>query len=109
MCRYKLNTSVAALALWVAATATEASAQAQPPGASTLEEVVVTARRQEENQQTTPVSVTAVPAQELAARGVENVADVGRKVKLRVGIGETAVEAVEQRLRAWVLTIPGSR
>jgi len=78
MCRYKLNTSVAALALLVAATATEASAQAQaqPPGASTLEEVVVTARRQEENQQTTPVSVTAVPAQELAARGVENVADV---------------------------------
>jgi hypothetical protein len=32
----------------------------------------------------------------------ENVADVGRKVKLRLVIGETTVEAVEQRLRAWV-------
>jgi sporulation protein YlmC with PRC-barrel domain len=39
----------------------------------------------------------------------ENVADVGRKVKLRLVIGETAVEAVEQRLRDWVLKIPGSR
>jgi sporulation protein YlmC with PRC-barrel domain len=39
----------------------------------------------------------------------EDIADVGRKVKLRLAIGETAVEAVEQRLRAWVLKIPGSR
>jgi sporulation protein YlmC with PRC-barrel domain len=39
----------------------------------------------------------------------ENIADVGRSVKLRLLIGETAVDAVERRLRAWVLKIPGSR
>jgi hypothetical protein len=38
-----------------------------------------------------------------------DVEDVGRKVSLRLTIGDTAVEAVEQRLRAWLLKIPGSR
>jgi hypothetical protein len=31
------------------------------------------------------------------------------KVRLRLTIGETAVEAVEQRLRAWILRLPGAR
>jgi sporulation protein YlmC with PRC-barrel domain len=39
----------------------------------------------------------------------DDIAEIDRKVKLRLAIGETAAEAVEQRLRAWVLKIPGSR
>ena len=31
------------------------------------------------------------------------------KVRIRMAIGETAAEAVEQRLRSWVLKLPGSR
>ncbi len=31
------------------------------------------------------------------------------KVKVRLSIGETAADAVEQRLRAWVVKLPGSR
>jgi hypothetical protein len=31
------------------------------------------------------------------------------KVKLRLAIGETAVETVEQRLRAWIVKLPGSQ
>jgi sporulation protein YlmC with PRC-barrel domain len=31
------------------------------------------------------------------------------KVRLRLTVGETAVEAVEQRLRAWVVRLPGAR
>jgi hypothetical protein len=31
------------------------------------------------------------------------------KIRLRLTIGETAVAAVEQRLRSWLLRLPGSR
>jgi hypothetical protein len=31
------------------------------------------------------------------------------KVRIRLAIGETAADAVEQRLRAWVTKLPGSR
>jgi hypothetical protein len=34
---------------------------------------------------------------------------VERKVKIRLAIGETAAEVVEQRLRRWLLKLPGSR
>jgi hypothetical protein len=34
---------------------------------------------------------------------------VGRKIKIRLAVGETAAEAVEQRLRAWIVKLPGSR
>ncbi len=34
---------------------------------------------------------------------------VERKVRLRLAIGETAADAVEQRLRVWVDRLPGSR
>jgi hypothetical protein len=34
---------------------------------------------------------------------------VERKVKTRLAIGQTAAEAVEQRLRRWLLKLPGSR
>ena len=34
---------------------------------------------------------------------------VEHKIRIRLAIGETAADAVEQRLRAWVSRIPGSR
>jgi hypothetical protein len=34
---------------------------------------------------------------------------VERKNRIRLAVGETAAEAVEQRLRAWVGKLPGSR
>lgn len=34
---------------------------------------------------------------------------IGDKIRLRLTIGETAVAAVEERLRRWVLRLPGSR
>jgi sporulation protein YlmC with PRC-barrel domain len=34
---------------------------------------------------------------------------VERKVRVRLTVGETAAEAVEQRLRGWVGRLPGSR
>lgn len=42
----------------------------------TLEEIVVTARRREESLQTTPVSVTAFTANELAARQIDNISQI---------------------------------
>ncbi len=38
-----------------------------------------------------------------------DVDDVGRRIRLRLVIGDTAVAAVEQRLRSWLLKLPGSR
>jgi hypothetical protein len=35
--------------------------------------------------------------------------DIETKVRLRLAIGDTAVAAVEQRLRSWLLQLPGSR
>jgi len=34
---------------------------------------------------------------------------VERKIRLRLSIGDTAVAAIEQRLRAWVLRLPGAQ
>ena len=34
---------------------------------------------------------------------------IERKVRVRVTVSETAADAVEQRLRAWVLRLPGAR
>jgi sporulation protein YlmC with PRC-barrel domain len=34
---------------------------------------------------------------------------VERRVRVRLTISETAVAAIEQRLRAWVLRVPGAR
>jgi len=54
-----------------------ASAQETAHETAHLEEVVVTARRTAENLQTTPVAVTALSGEAMAARGVANLADVG--------------------------------
>ncbi len=34
---------------------------------------------------------------------------IDRKIQLRLAIGETAVAAIEDQLRAWVLKLPGSQ
>jgi sporulation protein YlmC with PRC-barrel domain len=41
--------------------------------------------------------------------GFDDVDAVERKVKLRLTIGDTAAEAVEQLLRVWIMKIPGNR
>ena len=41
-----------------------------------LEEVIVTARRREENLQTVPVAITAISAEDLELRSIENVEDL---------------------------------
>ncbi|HEY7194556.1 MAG TPA: hypothetical protein VH439_12525 [Gemmatimonadales bacterium] len=35
--------------------------------------------------------------------------DIGSRIRLRLAIGETAVAAVEQRLRGWLVKLPGSQ
>jgi iron complex outermembrane receptor protein len=51
------------------------SAQASS-GAPQIEEVVVSAQRREENLQSTPVAVTAITAEQLQNRGVQNIYDL---------------------------------
>ena len=43
-----------------------------------IPEITVTARRKEENLQTTPISITAITAQAIENRGLDNVLDVAR-------------------------------
>ena len=38
-----------------------------------------------------------------------DVKEIDRKITLGLAIGETAVETIEKRVRAWVLKLPGSR
>src|SRR5581483_7961650 len=71
------------VALFVASTlaASAASAQDQqaPPAANSgLQEVVVTAQFQQQSVQTTPLAITAVNAEALAARGQTSVTDIAR-------------------------------
>ena len=77
------------LALIAAATpgfAAEAPAAAAPtaaadaPAAGTVEEVVVTAQKRAENIQNVPLSITAVSAKAMEAKGVENATDLVRVV-----------------------------
>ena len=42
----------------------------------TLEEIIVTARKREESLQRVPISVTAISAGEIEARGIDDLADV---------------------------------
>ena len=48
--------------------------------AGAIPEIIVTARRKEENLQSTPLSVTALSAQDLENRGMDNVLDVAKSV-----------------------------
>jgi sporulation protein YlmC with PRC-barrel domain len=38
-----------------------------------------------------------------------NIKAFGRRIRIALVIGETAAEAVEQRVRRWILKLPGSR
>ena len=38
-----------------------------------------------------------------------DISEIGRKVRLRLTVGDTEVDAVERRLRHWVRRVPGSR
>jgi iron complex outermembrane recepter protein len=45
---------------------------------SGIEEIIVTARRREENLQDTPISITALSGEDLAASGAKDASDIGR-------------------------------
>lgn len=60
-------------------------AQVSSPGAETIEEtatpdIVVTAERRKSTVQSTPMSITALTGDDLASRGVSNIADLARAV-----------------------------
>ncbi len=54
-----------------------AAAPAEAPEAPALEEIVVTAQKREEKLQETPISITAITADELTTRGIDTIADLG--------------------------------
>src|SRR5690606_16549204 len=65
----RLKLLSAAIIAAVAAPVVPAFAQS---GVSTLEEVIVTARKREENVQDTPLSITALLAEDLEKRGISD-------------------------------------
>jgi len=72
--------TVGGLLLAMAAVAAPAPAVAQAAGEASaqIEEVVVTARKREERLQDTPVAVTALSSEALAARGVDSVDQIAK-------------------------------
>ncbi|WP_068875941.1 MULTISPECIES: TonB-dependent receptor [unclassified Phenylobacterium] len=71
--------TVGGLFLAMAAVAAPAPAAAQASGETAqIEEVVVTARKREERLQDTPVAVTALAGEALAARGVDSVDQIAK-------------------------------
>ena len=69
-----------AAAVGAVLSATAVQAQQAQQAASGLEEIVVTARFREENLQQTPLAITAMSADTLTDRGVEDVEDVGAMI-----------------------------
>ncbi|HEY5569266.1 MAG TPA: TonB-dependent receptor [Gammaproteobacteria bacterium] len=57
-----------------------AFSQEEEEARSGLDEIIVTARFREENLQTTPVAITAVSGEDLAAMGFANMTEIGRAV-----------------------------
>jgi iron complex outermembrane recepter protein len=51
---------------------------AEQASTSAIADIVVTARRREENLQDTPISITALTGEELAASGAKDASDIGR-------------------------------
>jgi iron complex outermembrane receptor protein len=84
--RIEILVAIAALAAFACVPAVQAEAKAgddvTPIGSTLtslqLKPVIVTARRVHENLQNTPVSVTALTASDLAARGVNSILDVAQ-------------------------------
>jgi iron complex outermembrane receptor protein len=81
--RYGLLATTALIASAAALTASAAGAQtggtADAPGGN-LEDIVVTAERRETRLQDTPISITAVTADQLVAQGVRSVNDLGAQI-----------------------------
>ncbi|MCC6829175.1 MAG: TonB-dependent receptor [Novosphingobium sp.] len=76
--------SMAALLLSLAATAQAQEASGTQPAAEQpqamtggIEEITVTARRREESLQDTPIAISAVSGEGIAARGLDNVTQIG--------------------------------
>ncbi len=61
----------------VPAVAQDAAPSEDAPAASGVEDIIVTARRRQESLQDTPISISAVTAEGLRARGIENVTQIG--------------------------------
>ena len=79
--RLRDGTAVTALIAGTAALAAQpAQAQSEEPADAQLEEIVVTAQRKAENLQDTPLAVTAIGGEELAARGVLSTIQLGQNV-----------------------------
>jgi iron complex outermembrane recepter protein len=62
----------------LAPSAVFAQSSAEEASASEIGEIVVTARRRAENLQDTPISITALTGEELAASGAKDASDIGR-------------------------------
>jgi iron complex outermembrane receptor protein len=78
-CRRALAPSALAVQIAFAPFAVAKSADSGSEGAPStdaLQEVIVTARRSAENLQTTPISITALTAEDISQRGLNNVLDV---------------------------------
>jgi iron complex outermembrane recepter protein len=79
-----------------AALAQQATTAAPEQTTGGLQEVVVSAQRRTQNLQTTPIAITAITAETLQARNLDNVTDVGAFVPntviapLGAGWGATA-------------------
>jgi iron complex outermembrane receptor protein len=65
---------------WIALAACAAPAAAQAQSAGTVEEVVVTAQKRAENIQDVPLSIMAVSAKAMEAKGVQDATDLERTV-----------------------------
>lgn len=74
-----LLAGTAAFAISTPALAQDSAPPPPPPQGSTstgLDEIVVTAQRRAENLQDVPLSITALPAEQLSARGITSTADL---------------------------------
>lgn len=75
----KFNTRIVGVALAVAAALFSTTPNTvQAAGATELEELIVTARRREENLMETPVSIAAFSADEIRARQLERINQIGQ-------------------------------
>lgn len=97
------RTCLAALAIALLAGATAAEAQTQPAStqsapaappatqASGIEDIIVTANRHTENVQSVPLSITALPAEEILHERIQSTSDLGRIVPTITDAGLPAV------------------
>lgn len=94
--RNPLTARGSAIALAAALTSVVGVAAAQTDGADTLD-IVVTAQKRSERLQDVPISISALPAAELQARGIQSVANLentalpGLRISRQAGSGQPAI------------------